>query len=267
MAEDGQSGAAGAAEREALLHDITTGHEPTYLDPDGVRHRGVPQGRAVVQAIFESMADAEPITGVPGVRPGDEEGSHNWVRAERYWKDKYDSSRKNKVKNKFEAVAWLVAAFAVLNATEFIRICATDPRIVRTSLNIGLLAIVVMLCVMAYLIVWLSIVNGVDWDPHLQLFRHQQAWEVAVPLQRLARDRHRFVRARHVGRRLSDRRVAGLAILVLPNPIRPHHGVPRVFALCANFLAGRTICARQGHLRTSNRPNSKALCSHRVGAP
>jgi len=164
MAEDGQSGAAGAAEREALLHDITTGHEPTYLDPDGVRHRGVPQGRAVVQAIFESMADAEPITGVPGVRPGDEEGSHNWVRAERYWKDKYDSSRKNKVKNKFEAVAWLVAAFAVLNATEFIRICATDPRIVRTSLNIGLLAIVVMLCVMAYLIVWLSIVNGVDWD-------------------------------------------------------------------------------------------------------
>jgi len=164
MAEDGQSGAAGAAEREALLHDITTGHEPTYLDPDGVRHRGVPQGRAVVQAIFESMADAEPITGVPGVRPGDEEGSHNWVRAERYWKDKYDSSRKNKVKNKFEAVAWLVAAIAVLNATEFIRICATDPRIVRTSLNIGLLAIVVMLCVMAYLIVWLSIVNGVDWD-------------------------------------------------------------------------------------------------------
>jgi hypothetical protein len=164
MAEDGQSGAAGAAEREALLHDITTGHEPTYLDPDGVRNRGVPQGRAVVQAIFESMADAEPITGVPGVRPGDEEGSHNWVRAERYWKDKYDSSRTNKVKNKFEAVAWLVAAFAVLNATEFIRICATDPRIVRTSLNIGLLAIVVMLCVMAYLIVWLSIVNGVDWD-------------------------------------------------------------------------------------------------------
>lgn len=164
MAEDGQYGAAGAAEREALLHDNTTGHEPTYLDPDGVRHRGIPQGRAVVQAIFESMADAEPITGVPGVRPGDEEGSHNWVRAERYWKDKYDSSRKNKVKNKFEAVAWLVAAFAVLNATEFIRICATDPRIVRTSLNIGLLAIVVMLCVMAYLIVWLSIVNGVDWD-------------------------------------------------------------------------------------------------------
>jgi hypothetical protein len=164
MAEDGQYGAAGAAEREALLHDNTTGHEPTYLDPDGVRHRGIPQGRAVVQAIFESMADAEPITGVPGVRPGDEEGSHNWVRAERYWKDKYDSSRKNKVKNKFEAVAWLVAAFAVLNATEFIRICATDPRIVRTALNIGLLAIVVMLCIMAYLIVWLSIVNGVDWD-------------------------------------------------------------------------------------------------------
>jgi hypothetical protein len=165
MEEDGPAGPSGVSggEREALLNEGDNGG-PTFVDPDGVRHRGIPQGRAAAMRIFEAMADAEGVTGVPGVRPGEEEGSHNWMRAERYWKDKYESSRKAKVKNKFEAVLWLIAGFAVLNATDFIKVCALDPRVVRTALNVGLLAIVVMLCVIAYLIVWLSIVRGVDWD-------------------------------------------------------------------------------------------------------
>ena len=72
------------AETDALLGK-EQGATPDDCPDDGPRQRkGVPQGRAVAEAILELMAENEHITKVPGIRPGTQEGSAEWVRVEKY---------------------------------------------------------------------------------------------------------------------------------------------------------------------------------------
>eukprot|EP00960_Hanusia_phi_P062183 765077-Hanusia_phi.AAC.1 len=150
-----------AAETDQLLasnasvqHDI----------PQNEMRSRVPQGRKVAENILNALADAEGITKIPGIRPNTNQGAAEWNRVEEYWHTKYVRSRKEQVKSKVEAVCWLIAGFAVLNATDFLRVILTDDRVNRFFLNLGLLCCVTVLAVMIYLIFWLAVVHDVQWE-------------------------------------------------------------------------------------------------------
>jgi len=133
---------------------------------DGTRRRtkGRPQGRAVAEAILDLLADSEHITKVPGIRPHTQEGSEEWVRVEKFHEDRFKNKRKAFIKGKVEAVFWLLAGYTTLIGTDFIQTIFTDTRIHRTLLNFGLVNVAIILCIMLYLIFWLSIVHDVDWE-------------------------------------------------------------------------------------------------------
>lgn len=75
-----------AAETDALLGEEQEQGAGEAAAGGGVsrQRKGVPQGRAVAEAILELMAENEHITKVPGIRPGTQEGSAEWVRVEKY---------------------------------------------------------------------------------------------------------------------------------------------------------------------------------------
>ena len=152
-------------ETEALLGESegATGR-PGAAGGDGARRRGVPQGRAVAQAILDLMADSEHITKVPGVRADTQEGSAEWQRVERFHEERFKNKQKAFVKGKVEAVFWLLAGYATLTGTNFIEVIFTDTRIRRGFLNAGLVGVAIILLVMLYLIFWLSLVHDVDWE-------------------------------------------------------------------------------------------------------
>uniref|UniRef100_A0A7S4LZW3 Uncharacterized protein n=2 Tax=Guillardia theta TaxID=55529 RepID=A0A7S4LZW3_GUITH len=132
--------------------------------PENEMRSRVPQGRKVAENILNALADAEKITKIPGLRPNTNHGTAEWNRVEDYWHNKYLRSRKAQIKSKVEAICWLIAGFAVLNATEFVQVVLVDDRVNRFFLNLALLCCVAVLIVMIYLIFWLAIVHNIQWE-------------------------------------------------------------------------------------------------------
>mmetsp|Transcript_14318 Transcript_14318/g.36562 ORF Transcript_14318/g.36562 Transcript_14318/m.36562 type:complete len:224 (-) Transcript_14318:6-677(-) len=150
-------------EREKLLdpagHDSSGGQ-----GGDGMRQRGVPQGRAIAQKMFQVFQEAEALTGVPTVPPDQGPGSQAWQRAEHYWEERHERKTKDAVKNKVEAVFWLAAAAFVLNSTDILHVMYRDDRVLRPVLNVALAASLVLVLCVSYLVVRVGVFAGVDWD-------------------------------------------------------------------------------------------------------
>mmetsp|Transcript_2899 Transcript_2899/g.6593 ORF Transcript_2899/g.6593 Transcript_2899/m.6593 type:complete len:224 (+) Transcript_2899:17-688(+) len=150
-------------EKESLLNSAVH-NAAGEQGGDGMRQRGVPQGRAIAQKMFEVFQEAEALTGVPTVPPDQGPGSQAWQRAEKYWEERHERKTKDTVKNKVEAVFWLAAAAFVLNSTDLLHVMYRDERVVRPVLNVGLVGSLVLVLCVAYLVVRVGVLAGVDWD-------------------------------------------------------------------------------------------------------